>query len=223
MLLIALATMVAGAGIVYATWSATTHIKGTIDTADVAVVWDNVWTNDDGVGSGTDGEASAAAIPTGYNAPNGTSADPSDGAVNATRFDYNVGSCLANVGGAGVFNVTIADAYPGYYCYVVGHVVNEGSIPMTPSDVAVTATKDGAGVGVVGTGTEGEFEVAPSGGADLTFNIMEGVTCDMTVDPGVPVEVGGWVRVEPGADPGATYELLLDVEWMPFNQVTCAP
>jgi hypothetical protein len=94
---------------------------------------------------------------------------------------------------------------------------NDGSGGRTPGDTPVYqhCVFNGSAMGIHPTGIEGEFVF----GNDLMINITEGVLCGTQVDPGeVGVDVSGWIHIEQGADQGSSYQIVLEQEWVNWNE-----
>jgi predicted ribosomally synthesized peptide with SipW-like signal peptide len=164
-LILGLALMIAAAGVVYAHWTDTLKVEATINTGDLAVLWTDVFTDDDGVGDCGE-EIGDPAI---WGGGIGDPADFSTCDTPALRYDKNVASCeVAAVGdGSDTFVLTINNAYPSYHCTIFSTFTNTGSVPVKVQSVETTIDPGGMVLG-----------------EDAYWHTEIGTGCGLQIDPG---------------------------------------
>jgi len=125
LLVLALATL----GLGYGLWSKTLYINGTVGTGKVDAIFITAFTDDDN--KVDDADKDPGDIGTCINDPN-TSCDPSSPGPKPTRYDKDVGLCVAVIdpNDAEKATVTVSTGYPSYYCTMWFDIKNNGTIPL---------------------------------------------------------------------------------------------
>jgi hypothetical protein len=184
LIILALAMLIAVAGVVYAHWQETLTVNATATLGGIPTHWKWVFTDDDGVANINDGEPAASQLYT-YGAP--TSNDPSSasglmgtdpnwGLTPPTRYDKDVADCIAeiDVADAHGFTLTISNAYPSYHCTILSTLGNQGTVPVKVQAIRTTLTLNTAPF--FPPGTVGNDFVA-------TWDTLAGHSCGEQIDP----------------------------------------
>ncbi len=134
-LLVLVVVLIAAVGIVYAHWSTTAEVRGQVNTGNVAVGFADHFTNDDGWvnDGGFDPFDIGGDDAPDWDARGDSSADPSWYGALASRYDKDVAGCFVGMEGdeqGEWLSINIDNAYPSYYCTIIGQLVNTGNVPI---------------------------------------------------------------------------------------------
>jgi len=134
LIIIAVALLIATAGVVYAHWIDTLNANINVSTGSVNVNWKFLATNDDGVnndGWNTNEPGSPTVV---FNADGTTSDDPSAFGANPSRYGKDIADCVTSPAAGATdqdyFTLTVRNAYPSYHCSMWAKFANQGTVPL---------------------------------------------------------------------------------------------
>jgi hypothetical protein len=207
-LILALATL----GVGYGLWSKLLLINGTIETGTVDAIFYDAFTDDDGKENNVAKDLGDVGVCPEYG---DSSCDPNEFGPNPTRYDKDVGHCVAMIDpdDAELLHITVLNGYPSYYCTVWFDILNNGSIPLKIQSLSVAPAGDW---------TNGE---------EVTVALSE-LACGQQIDPGILpdgsiinlAQGDIHIHVEQAAEQKGKYEFdaqLFLVQWNEFDDTQC--
>ena len=242
--LIALALVLAlgGLGVGFAQWTETLSIDGDAETGDLAAMFRQGVSNDDGqvtpwfcingywladvdTGDNDDDPAGCQVMGQTISRPNGNVAQTA--VSGAWDVGYTAPPLPADHTQFQNLNVSVSNAYPSYYATVFFNIMNVGTIPCKVQSITVTEVSVGAS--------------KTSVNIPLTVNQTTMLDCDGDTNPDLSVRLSNdlgtllstmgtsyqnvdtaagdlCIHVEDGAEENTTYDFTVTVIVVPFNK-----
>ena len=209
----------------YGHLSDTLPIAEGLDTANLALDYIGVFTNDDGLTTGgtvdldDDGSLASFKVQDWSSSRDPKVAGPletSGAGLLTARYDVDVARCSAiDVPTAPAATVFIENGYPGYWCTAWLDLRNSGTISLKVKDISLTSRETEAFVRLDDT-YSGALDIDDSGQADIEV-YAEGLAPCQEIFPGDTVRVAIHQQVLPSAPQNAVLAYGIDVA---FRQST---
>jgi hypothetical protein len=208
-LTIAVALLVATAGLAYAHWTDTLEVDAQVTAGTININWFNIFTDDDN--GDVIGEETGLAAPlfgAGSVDPSSAATVDADGGLvtPATRYDKAIGNCSSGIDGNGVMYVNASNVYPSYHCTIWSNFNNTGSVPVKVQSIETNTYVGATSTTPADISTYGDWQT------------VVGTLCGLQIDPSEADTTVNTFHILQGAVQGETYRVEQTITFVNWNE-----